>query len=212
MRCLNEVLESGALPVIAILRGLPPEDALDTGAALVGAGIRAIEVPLNSPRPLESIAILAEAFGDRALIGAGTVLDAAMVDPLAAAGARLLVSPNCDPATISAGLARGMEVLPGVLTPGEAFAAVAAGARRLKLFPATSVPTTHVKALKEVLPPSTGIWAVGGVSPDNATQWLEAGAEGVAVGSSVYRPNTAAPDVALRANELRLALWPGPES
>lgn len=212
MHCLDEVLESGALPVIAILRGLTPEDALDIGAALVGAGIRAIEVPLNSPRPLESIAIMAEAFGDRALIGAGTVLDPAMVAPLAAAGARLLVAPNCDPATISAGLARGMEVLPGVLTPGEAFAAVAAGARRLKLFPASSVPMSHVKALKEVLPRSTGIWAVGGVNPGNAVRWLETGAEGIAVGSWIYRPNTAAPDLALRADELRLAMAAGPES
>jgi 2-dehydro-3-deoxyphosphogalactonate aldolase len=203
---LDEILEQGAPPVIAILRGLTPEQALDTGAALIGAGIRAIEVPLNSPRPLESIALLAKAFGERALIGAGTVLDPAVVEALAAAGARLLVAPNCDPATISAGLARGMDVLPGVLTPGEALAAVAAGARRLKLFPASSVPLSHLKAVQEVLPQSTGIWAVGGVGPDNAAQWLQAGAQGVGVGSGVFRPDSAAKDVALRASQLCLAL------
>lgn len=202
MPSLDELLEAGALPVIAILRGLAPEHALDIGAALVGAGIRAIEVPLNSPRPLESIALLAEAFGDRALIGAGTVLDPAMVAPLAAVGARLLVAPNCDPAVVSAGIAHRMDVLPGVLTPGEACAAIAAGARRLKLFPASSVRMSHVKALKDVLPQSTGIWAVGGVDPGNAAQWIEVGAEGVAVGSCVYRPGCSASDVATRAEEL----------
>lgn len=200
---LDELLATGTLPVIAILRGLDPEQALDIGAALVGAGIRAIEVPLNSPRPLESIAVLVRAFGDRALIGAGTVLDPAMVERLAAIGARLLVAPNCDPAVIRAGIAHRMDVLPGVLTPGEAFAAIAAGARRLKLFPASSVPLSHVKALKDVLPRSTGIWAVGGVDPANAAQWIEAGVEGVAVGSCVYRPTYTASEVAIRVDALR---------
>lgn len=203
MTSLDELLESGAAPVVAILRGLTPEEALDIGAALLKAGIRAFEVPLNSPRPLESIALLADAFGDRALIGAGTVLDPATVEPLAAHGARLLVAPNCDPAVIGAGIAHRMDVLPGVFTPGEAFAAIAAGARRLKLFPASSVPLSHVKALKDVLPQSTGIWAVGGVSPDNIAQWIEAGAEGVAVGSCVFRPGYAAAEVAIRADDLR---------
>jgi len=209
MTSLDELLESGALPVVAILRGLRPEEALDIGAALIEAGIRAIEVPLNSPRPLESIALLADAFGDRALIGAGTVLDPEPVETLAARGARLLVAPNCNPAVIGAGIARRMEVLPGVLTPGEAFAAIAAGTRRLKLFPASSVPLSHVKALKDVLPPSTGIWAVGGVSPDNAVHWIEAGAEGVAVGSCVFRPGFTAADVAVRADTLRSAMTAG---
>lgn len=202
MPSLDELLEAGALPVIAILRGLAPEQALEIGAALVDAGIRAIEVPLNSPRPLESIALLARAFGERALVGAGTVLDPATVAPLAEAGARLLVAPNCDPAVIGAGIARGMDVLPGVLTPGEAFAAVAAGARRLKLFPASSVPVSHLGALKDVLPPATGIWAVGGVDPGNAARWIEAGAQGVAVGGCVYRPGCTASDVAARAGDL----------
>ena len=208
MRNLDDVLGTGAPPVIAILRGLPPEDALAIGEALVDAGIRAIEVPLNSPRPLESIATLARTFGDRALIGAGTVLDRAMVEPLAAAGAKLLVAPNCDPGTIAAGLSHGMEVLPGVLTPGEAFAALAAGARRLKLFPAGSLPRSHVTALKDVLPRATGIWAVGGVDAQNACTWLEAGAEGIALGSAIYRPRDSAPDVARRATELQGVLAP----
>jgi 2-dehydro-3-deoxyphosphogalactonate aldolase len=209
MTSLDEILESGALPVIAILRGLTPEEALDIGAAVLQAGIRAIEVPLNSPRPLESIALLADAFGDRAVIGAGTVLDPAMVEPLAALRARLLVAPNCDPAVISAGIAHQMTVLPGVLTPGEAFAAVAAGARRLKLFPASSVPLSHVRALGDVLPQSTGIWAVGGINSDNAVQWIEAGAEGVAAGSCIYRPGYAATEVATRAEALRSRLVTG---
>lgn len=206
MTSLDELLESGAPPVVAILRGLRPEEALDVGAALLEAGIRAIEVPLNSPRPIESIALLADAFGDRALIGAGTVLDAAAVPQLAARGARLLVAPNCDAAVIGAGLAHGMDVLPGVLTPGEAFAAIAAGARRLKLFPASSLPPSHVKALAEVLPPSTGIWAVGGVNADNAARWLAAGAEGVAVGGCVYRPGDTGAEVSSRVDALRSAL------
>lgn len=202
MPSLDEILENGALPVIAILRGLMPGDALEIGAALVEAGIRAIEVPLNSPRPLESIALLVDAFGDRALVGAGTVLDSAAVGPLAALGARLLVAPNCDPAVIGAGIAHEMDVLPGVCTPGEALAAVAAGASRLKLFPASSVPTSHVKSLKDVLPQSIGIWAVGGVDPTNAVAWIEAGAEGVAVGSCVFRPDSTPSEVAIRAHSL----------
>lgn len=209
MPSLDDLLEDGALPVIAILRGLKPDEAIDVGAAVIGAGIRAIEVPLNSPRPLESIALLADAFGDRALIGAGTVLDPTMIERVAAIGARLLVAPNCDPAVIGTGLARKMDVLPGVLTPGEAFAAIAAGAGRLKLFPASSVPMSHLKALKDVLPPSTGIWAVGGVDSSNAANWIKAGAEGVGAGSCVYRPGLTAPDVAARARELATAIKAG---
>jgi 2-dehydro-3-deoxyphosphogalactonate aldolase len=208
MRNVDDLLGTGSLPVIAILRGLKPAEALAIGEALVDAGIRAIEVPLNSPHPLESIAILARSFGHRALIGAGTVVDPAMVEPLAANGAKLLVAPNCDPATIAAGLAHGMEVLPGVMTPSEAFAAVTAGARRLKLFPAGSLPRSHIAALKDVLPRATGIWAVGGVNAQNAGAWLEAGVEGIALGSAIYRPGDSAHDVARRATELQRALTP----
>lgn len=209
MPSLDELLQAGALPVIAILRGVKPDEALDIGAALVGSGIRAIEVPLNSPDPLDSIARLSDAFGDQALIGAGTVLDPGMVEPLAAVGAKLLVSPNCDPGVIGAAIAHRIEVLPGVLTPGEAFAAIAAGARTLKLFPASSVPTSHVRALNEVLPVSTGIWAVGGIDSGNAASWVKAGAEGVAVGGCLYRPGAAASDVAERGGELAAALAAG---
>ena len=206
---LDELLEGGAPPVIAILRGLRPDEAHEIGAALVEAGIRMIEVPLNSPDPLEGIARLVRAFGDRALIGAGTVLDPAMVQPLADVGAKLLVAPNCNPAVIAAGLSRGMEVLPGVLTPSEAFAAIGAGARRLKLFPASSVPQSHVKALKDVLPGTVGVWAVGGVDAANAVDWIASGAEGVAVGSCIYRRGASAADVAARAGELVQALNAG---
>lgn len=203
---LDELLEGGAPPVIAILRGLRPDEAHEIGAALVEAGIRMIEVPLNSPDPLEGIARLARAFGDRALIGAGTVLDPAMVQPLADVGAKLLVAPNCNPAVIAAGLSHDMEVLPGVFTPSEAFAALAADARRLKLFPASSLPLSHVKALKDVLPGTVGVWAVGGVDAANAADWIASGAEGVAVGSCIYRPGAPAADVAARAGELVRAL------
>jgi 2-dehydro-3-deoxyphosphogalactonate aldolase len=137
------------------------------------------------------------------------VLDPAIVEPLAAVRARLLVAPNGDPAVIGAGIACGMDVLPGVLTPGEALAAVAAGASRLKLFPASSVPMSHLKALKEVLPQATGIWAVGGVDSGNAADWIKAGAEGVAVGGRLYRPGASAPDVAAGAQELAAAIRAG---
>lgn len=202
MPSLDDLLQSGAPPVIAILRGLERHEASDVGAALVGAGIRIIEVPLNSPDPLETIAALVAEFGDRALIGGGTVVDPAMIEPLAATGAKLLVAPNCNPAVIETGLAREMEVLPGVFTPTEAFTAVAAGARRLKLFPASSAPRSHVKALRDVLPRAIKLWAVGGVDAQNASDWLAAGAEGVAVGGCIYRPGAPAADVASRATEL----------
>lgn len=206
---LDELLRGGAPPVIAILRGLRSHEARDIGAALVGAGIRIIEVPLNSPDPFDSIAALVEALGDQALIGGGTIVDPAMVEPLARTGAELLVSPNCNPAIIEAGLSRGMEVLPGVFTPSEAFSAVAAGAQRLKLFPASSLPQGHLKALTDVLPGAVKLWAVGGVDAGNASEWLAADAEGVAVGSCVYRPHASAADVGKRAAELVAALNSG---
>lgn len=208
MPSLDELLEGGTPPVIAILRGLRSHEARDIGAALVGAGIRIIEVPLNSPDPFDSISALVQEFGDQALIGGGTVVDPAMVEPLTRTGAKLLVAPNCNPAVIEAGVSRDMEVLPGVFTPSEAFTAVAAGARRLKLFPASSLPMNHVRALKDVLPPTAELWAVGGIDANNAFKWLAAGADGVAVGGCLYRPGASAADVARKAAELAAAFNP----
>lgn len=196
------LLASGAPPIVAILRGLRPEEALGVGEALVDAGIRLIEVPLNSSDPFASIAEMQRAFGDRALIGAGTVLDIASVGKLAATGARLMVTPNTDPEVIGAGVAHGLEVVPGFLTPSEAFAAIRAGARRLKLFPASARGPGFVRALLEVLPRGIGIWAVGGVTPGNANEWLAAGAEGVAVATALYQPGLTPTEVSARAAAL----------
>ena len=151
-----------------------------------------IEVPLNSPEPLASIARLQAEFGDRALIGAGTVLDAASLDALAAIGAGLVVAPNTDRAVIARALELGLEVVPGFLTPSEAFAAIAAGARKLKLFPASAHGPRYLAALREVLPADIATWAVGGVDARNAREWVAAGAEGVALGGALYRPGRSA--------------------
>lgn len=196
------VFTSGAPRIVAILRGLRPEEALGVGQALVDAGIRLIEVPLNSPDPFASIAEMQRAFGDRAMIGAGTVLDIASVEKLAATGARLMVTPNTDPEVIAAGVAHGLEVVPGFLTPSEAFAAIRAGARRLKLFPASVQGPGFLRALIEVLPKDIGVWAVGGVTPGNANEWLAAGAEGVAVATALYQAGLTPAEVAPRAAAL----------
>ena len=203
---IDQLLEDGAPPVVAILRGVTPGEVVAIGAALVGAGIRMIEVPLNSPDPFASIAALQAEFGDRALIGAGTVLDAASVDRLAATGAGLLVAPNTDPAVIARGVERGLEVMPGFVTPSEAFAALAAGARKLKLFPALAQGPAYLKAIREVLPGDAGVWAVGGVDAGNIAGWLAAGAQGVALGGALYRPGMSPEDVAGRARDMIAAL------
>jgi 2-dehydro-3-deoxyphosphogalactonate aldolase len=200
------LLTAGAPPIVAILRGLRPEEAVDIGRALVDAGIRLIEVPLNSPDPFASIARLQAAFGDRAMIGAGTVLDTAAVERLAATGARLMVTPNTDPEVIACGLAHGLEVVPGFLTPSEAFAAIKAGARRLKLFPASEQSAGYLRALLDVVPRDVRIWAVGGVTPENAAGWLAAGAEGVAVWTALYQSGASPEDVGARAKALATAV------
>jgi 2-dehydro-3-deoxyphosphogalactonate aldolase len=141
-------------------------------------------------------------FGDRALIGAGTVLDVAGVDSVAATGARLLVTPNTDPQVIARGVALGLEVMPGCLTPSEAFTAIRAGARRLKLFPAGTMGTAYLRALRDVLPGDVGVWAVGGVDAGNALEWLTAGAQGLAVGGGVFRPGDTAAEVGAKAASL----------
>lgn len=187
------------LPLVAILRGLVPEEAVEVGEALVAAGFRTLEVPLNSPRPLESIARLAEALGDRAIVGAGTVLTPAEAHAVADAGGRLMVSPNTDAAVIAAARGRNMLALPGVFTATEAFAALAAGADALKLFPAEIAGPAGLKALRAVLPAGTRVYAVGGVSPETIPAWRAAGASGAGLGSALFTPGRSAAEVGDRA-------------
>lgn len=196
----------GILPLVAILRGIRPEEVLEVGAALHDAGIGAIEVPLNSPSPLESIARLAAKFGDRCLCGAGTVLSPADVDAVHATGARLIVTPNTVPAVIERAVSLGMTVMPGFATATEAFAALGAGAGLLKLFPAASYGPAHLKALREVLPRGTGVFAVGGVGAAHLAPWRQAGCAGVGVGGDLYRAAHAAGEVHRRALAL-VAAW-----
>lgn len=176
------------LPLIAILRGIRPDEALPVGQALVDAGFRILEVPLNSPQPLRSIAALASAFGDRCLIGAGTVLSAAQVDEVAAAGGRLIVMPHSDLAVIRAAKARDLVCAPGIATPTEGFAALAAGADALKLFPAELLTPAVLKALRAVFPRELPFLPVGGITPQNLAAYVDAGADGFGLGSALYKP------------------------
>lgn len=185
--------------LIAILRGLDPASAEAVGAALVEAGITRIEVPLNSPQPLVSIATLARAFGDVAEIGAGTVLTPAEVAAVADAGGRLIVSPNADPAVIQATKARGMASWPGVFTATECFAALAAGADGLKVFPAMLLGPEGLKAIRAVLPQAVPVYMVGGVAPESFAPWRAAGADGFGIGSALYAPGRDAAEVEARA-------------
>lgn len=188
-----------ALPLIAILRGLKPEEAVDMGEALVAAGFRCLEVPLNSPSPLDSLARMRAALGDRAIVGAGTVLTAEKVAEVADAGGQIVISPNTDPAVIRATKAAGMISLPGFYTASEAFAALAAGADGLKLFPAEAAGPAVIKALKAVLPAGCDVFAVGGVEPATMAAYRAAGAAGFGIGSSLYAPGRSAEDVHTRA-------------
>jgi len=188
-----------ALPIIAILRGLGPEDALWAMDALTAAGIRIVEVPLNSPRPLESLRQLVGRAGDDLLIGAGTVLSTDDVAAVAETGARLMVAPNCDPLVIAKAKALGLAALPGVATPSEAFAALKAGADGLKMFPGEVLPPKVLKAWLAVLPRGTRLVPVGGVSLDNMADYLAAGAAGFGIGSALYKPGITAGDLRDRA-------------
>ena len=182
------------LPLVAILRGLPPGDAAAIGAALAEAGFALLEVPLNSPDPLASIATLARLQPD-ALVGAGTVLTPEEVREVHAAGGRLVVAPNFDARVVEAALGLGMACLPGVMTPTEAFAALAAGAHGLKLFPAELAQPPVVKALRAVLPPPARLLPVGGITTANLAAFLAAGADGAGIGSALYRPGDPADHV-----------------
>ena len=182
------------LPLIAILRGLTPAEAPDMGEALVSSGFAIIEVPLNSPEPLKSIAALTEQF-PQTLIGAGTVLNAQQVKDVHTAGGRLVVAPNFNPAVVAQALALNMVVLPGVATPTEAFAALDAGAHGLKLFPAEMISPATVKALRAVLPKDAALMPVGGITPDNMAAYRQAGASGFGLGSALYAPGRSAEQV-----------------
>jgi 2-dehydro-3-deoxyphosphogalactonate aldolase len=185
--------------LVAIIRGVTPEEAVDVGEAIFAAGIRIIEVPLNSPDPIASIERLAARLGERALVGAGTVLAPEDVGRVSDAGGRLIVSPNTNSAVIEATVAAGMVSSPGFFTPSEAFTAVAAGAHALKLFPAEAATPAVVRAQRAVLPKDVPLLVVGGVKPDNMKAWIEAGADGFGLGSGLYRPGQSADQVAANA-------------
>ena len=191
--------------MVAILRGLTPERALEVGAALVGAGFRTIEVPLNSPEPFETIKLLARAHGD-CIIGAGTVLTAAEVDRVHGAGGRIVVAPNCEPAVIRRALEHGVRVFPGIATATEAFTAIGSGATELKLFPAATYGSRHLKALKSVLPKHVRVYPVGGIGAQDIAEWLASGADGFGFGSELFTPAYTLAQIETRAHGLIEAL------
>lgn len=193
-------------PLVAILRGITPDEAVPVGEALLTAGILVLEVPLNSPEPIESIRRLAAHAGDRALVGAGTVTTTAQVAEVAAAGGRLLVTPHADPALVRAAKLRGMQACPGFFTPAEAFALLGAGADALKLFPAEAASPAVLRALLAVLPQGTMVLPVGGMDAAAIPAWRAAGARGFGIGSALYRPGDTPEAVAGKARALLQAL------
>jgi 2-dehydro-3-deoxyphosphogalactonate aldolase len=189
-------------PLIAILRGLTPQEACAVGTVLIDAGITQIEVPLNSPDPFNSIKQLADRFGDQAIIGAGTVLTTDQVDQLAEAGGEIVVSPNTDPQVIRRSKAKNMLSYSGVFTPSECFAALKAGADGLKLFPAELIGPSGLKAMRAVLPADVPTYAIGGVSADNMRAWLDAGITGFGIGSSLFKPGRTPDEISQIAKTL----------
>ena len=188
--------------LVAILRGLTPPEAPAIGEALLDAGIGRIEVPLNSPDPFDSIAGLAQRFGERALIGAGTVLTAGDVARVRRAGGALIVSPNANAEVIAETKRRGMRSLPGALTPGECLAALEAGADGLKIVPAFMMGTEGLRAIRAILPSRTRLYMVGGVGPGSFASWTKAGADGFGLGTSLYSPGAKPEEIAARAAEI----------
>jgi len=192
-------------PLIAILRGIRPDEILDVAQALIDAGFRGIEVPLNSPDPLVSIQRLTERFGNECLCGAGTVLKAAQVDAVAAAGGKLIVTPNVERAVIARSVELGLTAMPGFATATEAFNAIDAGATALKMFPAATYGVQHLEALRPVLP-GIKVFAVGGVGARNLAEWAEAGIDGIGFGSDLYAPGRTAVEVGAQAAAL-VSAW-----
>ena len=197
MRSLQDALSQ--CPLVAILRGVKPVEVVDIGAALVDAGFAIIEVPLNSPEPLESITLLVKAFGNKVLVGAGTVMNADEVVKVGAAGGRLIVMPHADARVVGAAKTGALYSLPGFATPSEAFAMIAAGADGLKLFPAEANPPKVLKAMRAVLPKSMPVLPVGSITPDNMAEYWAAGANGFGLGSALYKPGATKEQVAAAA-------------
>ena len=193
------------LPLIAILRGLCPQESVAIGTAIAGAGFRILEVPLNSPRPLESIRMLADALGDRCLIGAGTVLTVDAVADVADAGGKVIVMPHADTQVIAAAKNAGLFCVPGVSTPTEAFAALRAGADALKAFPAELVTPAVLRSWRAILPPEVPLLPVGGIDPEGMAVYRRAGAAGFGIGSALYAPGRSVAEVADAAHAFALA-------
>lgn len=189
-------------PLIAILRGITPSEAVAAATALIEAGIDQIEVPLNSPDPFDSIGAMVAAHGSDALIGAGTVLNVEQVDRVKEVGGELVVSPNCAPDVIRRTRELGMQSWPGVFTPTDCFAALDAGANGLKIFPASLVGADGLKAIRAVLPAETKVFAVGGAGPENFGAWLAAGADGFGLGSALYKPGRTIAELSSRATDI----------
>lgn len=190
-------------PLVAILRGIRPDEVESIAAVLEASGVAIIEVPLNSPDPIESIGRLASRFGDRLLIGAGTVTTPAQVAEIAEAGGRLIVTPHADPTVVQAAKRHGLLAIPGFFTPAEAFAMLAAGADALKLFPAEAGSPAMLRALRAVMPPATVVLPVGGIDASNILAWRAAGAAGFGIGTAIYKSGDSAETVSKKASALR---------